>query len=120
VLDGITLAEVVEERSRIAMQVLVGQYRERIIELCRLHHVRRLTILGSALREDFDPEHSDVDFIVEFAPLPLGEYAAAYFDLSEALSRLLARHVDLIEAGTIKNPYLQRTIEADNETLYAA
>jgi uncharacterized protein len=102
------------------MQALVEQYRERIIDLCRLHHVQRLTLFGSALREDFDPERSDVDFIVEFSPLPLGEYATAYFDLSEALSRLFDRHVDLIEAGTIKNPYLQRAIEADNETLYAA
>jgi uncharacterized protein len=34
--------------------------------LCRRFHVRRLDVFGSAARGDFDPEHSDVDFIVEF------------------------------------------------------
>jgi predicted nucleotidyltransferase len=35
-------------------------------ELCRLYHVRRLDIFGSAVRADFDPARSDVDLLVTF------------------------------------------------------
>jgi predicted nucleotidyltransferase len=36
-------------------------------KLCRHHHIRRLSLFGSVLREDFRPE-SDVDMLVEFEP----------------------------------------------------
>ena len=38
-----------------------------IEEFCRKHHIRKLSIFGSYLREDFGPE-SDIDFLVEFDP----------------------------------------------------
>lgn len=41
--------------------------REKIAAFCRQHHVRRLALFGSALREDFGPE-SDIDVLVEFKP----------------------------------------------------
>jgi len=41
--------------------------RERIADFCRRHHVRRLSLLGSVLRDDFRPD-SDVDVLVEFEP----------------------------------------------------
>jgi predicted nucleotidyltransferase len=40
--------------------------REELRALCRRFHVRRLDLFGSAARGDFDPERSDVDFLVEF------------------------------------------------------
>jgi len=39
--------------------------RENIAEFCRKHHIRKLSLFGSVLREDFHPE-SDVDVLVEF------------------------------------------------------
>jgi hypothetical protein len=36
-----------------------------IEEFCRKHHIRKLSIFGSYLRDDFGPD-SDVDFLVEF------------------------------------------------------
>jgi predicted nucleotidyltransferase len=36
-----------------------------LAEFCRRHHIRRLALFGSALRDDFTPE-SDVDVLVEF------------------------------------------------------
>ncbi|MBV8575147.1 MAG: nucleotidyltransferase domain-containing protein [Acetobacteraceae bacterium] len=44
----------------------IEQYREKLRALCRCFHVRRLDLFGSAARGDFDPERSDVDFLVEF------------------------------------------------------
>ena len=41
--------------------------RERIAEFCRRHHIRRLALFGSVLRDDFTPD-SDVDVLVEFEP----------------------------------------------------
>jgi len=41
--------------------------RDRIAEVCRRHHIRRLSLFGSVLRDDFGPD-SDVDVLVEFEP----------------------------------------------------
>jgi len=37
----------------------------RLEETCKRHHIRRLAIFGSSLRDDFGPD-SDVDVLVEF------------------------------------------------------
>lgn len=41
--------------------------RKRLAEFCREHHIRRLALFGSALRDDFGPD-SDIDVLVEFEP----------------------------------------------------
>jgi uncharacterized protein len=38
-----------------------------IAEFCERHHIIRMALFGSVLRDDFGPE-SDVDVIVEFHP----------------------------------------------------
>ncbi|MBI5488126.1 MAG: nucleotidyltransferase family protein [Deltaproteobacteria bacterium] len=38
-----------------------------VAEFCRRHHIRRLSLFGSVLRDDFGPD-SDVDVLVEFEP----------------------------------------------------
>jgi hypothetical protein len=93
---------------------------QQLAELCRRHRVRRLALFGSAVREDFDPRRSDLDFLVEFEALPPGTYADAYFGLLEGLGRLYGRRVDLVEAGSVRNPYMRLEIEARQETVYAA
>jgi hypothetical protein len=94
--------------------------RDQLAELCRRHRVRRLAVFGSARREDFDRGRSDLDFLVEFEALPPGAYARTYFGLLEALKQLYGRPVDLLEAGSVRNPYLRQEIEATQETVYAA
>ena len=43
--------------------------KEEIAGICRRHRVLRLEVFGSTARgADFDPERSDVDFLVEFEP----------------------------------------------------
>jgi len=49
------------------MTVKVATDKRRIEEFCRKHHIRRLSVFGSALRDDFTGE-SDVDVLVEFEP----------------------------------------------------
>jgi len=98
----------------------IEQKREQIAQLCRQFHVRRLALFGSALGRDFDPERSDFDFVVEFESLAPGTYAETYFGLVAALERLLGRRVDLVEEGSVRNPYFRQEIEAEQETVYAA
>jgi uncharacterized protein len=38
---------------------------DRIAEFCQRHRIRRLSLFGSALRDDFTPD-SDVDLLIEF------------------------------------------------------
>lgn len=40
---------------------------DRLADFCRRHGVKRLSVFGSVLREDFGPD-SDVDMLVEFEP----------------------------------------------------
>ena len=41
--------------------------REAVSSFCRRHHITRLALFGSVLRDDFSPD-SDVDVLVEFQP----------------------------------------------------
>jgi uncharacterized protein len=91
-----------------------------LTDLCRRFHVRRMELFGSAAGEGFDPAHSDLDFLVSFEELEPGEYAEAYFGLLEALQDLFQRPVDLVVAGTVKNPYFLAEIEHTRTLLYAA
>ena len=102
------------------MQRIISENREKITELCRAHHVRRLSVFGSAVREDFDPATSDVDLLVEFEELPYPHSVENSWSLKEGLIQLFGRPVDLLRDGSVRNPYLLREIRADQEMLYAA
>jgi predicted nucleotidyltransferase len=93
---------------------------EAIAELCTRYGVARLDVFGSALRDDFRPGESDVDLLVEFAPMDGYAKAVAYFDLLEALEQLLGVEVDLVMTGAVKNRYIARDIERTRQLLYAA
>ena len=94
--------------------------RRKLKAICERRGVERLALFGSALRDDFDPGRSDLDFCVEFQPMTLHEHAESYFGLLEELEDLFARRVDLVEIAAVRNPYLRREIETGQETLYAA
>ncbi|MHB1318298.1 MAG: nucleotidyltransferase family protein [Anaerolineae bacterium] len=49
------------------MSVQIDVPDTRIAEFCRRHGIRRLSLFGSVLRDDFTPD-SDVDVLVEFEP----------------------------------------------------
>jgi predicted nucleotidyltransferase len=102
------------------MQSLLQEQLTEIEALCRRLHVRRLDVFGSAARGDFDPEASDLDFLVEFEALPPVEYADAYFSLREGLESLFGRPVDLVTAASIVNPYFRESVSSSRENVYAA
>ena len=101
------------------MNAAFAHHRPELERLCRNFHVRRLELFGSAATGQYSPA-SDLDFLIEFAPLPRGAYADAYFGLREALERLFGRPVDLVVASAIKNPYFRQSVEQTKVLLYAA
>lgn len=104
----------------MSVQPFILQRREQVAELCRRTRARRLGVFGSAVRADFDPDRSDLDFLVEFEPVPPAEYAEAFFRLKDGLEQLFGRPVDLLTPDAMRNPWLRRRIAAEREDLYAA
>jgi predicted nucleotidyltransferase len=102
------------------MTPILEEHMADVLALCGLYRVRRLAAFGSATGSGFDPQASDVDLLVEFAPLEPAEHADCYFGLLHALEDLLARPVDLVERGPIRNPYLLAAIEESEVVLYEA
>ncbi|MFN7137101.1 MAG: nucleotidyltransferase family protein [Thermomonas sp.] len=94
-------------------------HRAEIEVVCRRHHVRKLELFGSAARGQAGMG-SDYDFLVEFAPLPPGGYADAYFGLLEDLQKLLDSPVELVVERAIRNPYFRQAVQAHREPVYAA
>ena len=88
--------------------------------LCLTYGVQRLDRFGSASTGLYDPDESDLDFLVEFVPEALEAYADAYFGLLEALSRPFGRPVDLVVESAIKNPYLIESVEQTRTPIYEA
>lgn len=87
--------------------------------LCRRHHVRRLSLFGSAVREDFRPD-SDVDLLVEFEP-GTSPGLGGMSELREELSALFGgRKIDLATPAILRNPHRRSSIERDLETVYEA
>jgi hypothetical protein len=98
----------------------IEEHRAELVELCRRHHVIRLSLFGSATRDDFDPERSDLDFLVEFEPQPPGGYADSFFGLLESLESLFGCSIDLVVASAIRNPYFRQSVDQTKSLLYAA
>ena len=99
----------------------IEQKRHEIQRLCRKYNVRKLVVFGSAAQGDFDPEHSDIDFLVIFDERPCVAYANAYFGLWEDLERLFQRPIDLMTESGLTNPFLRKEVEKSQQAvLYAA
>jgi predicted nucleotidyltransferase len=99
---------------------IVERSRSAIIELCRRFGVRRLDLFGSAATERFDPDRSDLDFLVEFEEPFIGGFSSPYFGLLKALQDLFQRDIDLVLERNLINPYRRRRILAEKLPLYPA
>jgi predicted nucleotidyltransferase len=99
---------------------ILAEHQPTIEALCRRYHVRRLDAFGSVLRDDFDPEHSDVDLLVEYDPAYGTPSLKEYFGFRDALSELLGRPVDLVMTGAVRNPIIKADIDATRSPIYAA
>ncbi|WP_019623740.1 nucleotidyltransferase family protein [Thioalkalivibrio thiocyanoxidans] len=103
------------------MHPLIEQHRSALESVCRDFGVSRLDVFGSAARgEDFDPERSDVDFLVEFGPDQTRLSLDKFLGLRRELSDILGRPVDLVTPESVSNPYVLADIERTREAVHAA
>jgi predicted nucleotidyltransferase len=106
------------------MHPLIDTKRMEIAAICRQFQVRRLEVFGSAARgNDFDPDRSDADFLVEFEPDSTRRPLEGFVGLQDSLSDVLGRPVDLLERGTVersRNYIRRRRILAEAQPVYVA
>ena len=104
-----------------ALPQIVTEHLGEVRALCEKYSIRKLTIFGSAVKGTFDPEKSDLDFVVELIPHvdPVVE-GRKYLQFWEALEALFGRSVDLVSLDEIKNPYVAASIRRSQLQLYAA
>jgi predicted nucleotidyltransferase len=91
--------------------------RQRVADFCRRHHVRRLALFGSVLRDDFGAD-SDVDILVEFETGHTPGFALV--TLEDELSAMVGRKVDLHTPGSLSRYFRDRVVgEAQDQYVQA-
>lgn len=96
---------------------IVDQNIESIKSICSQHYVDTLYLFGSHARGEQNSP-SDIDLMVNFKVVPKKQYFENFLSLKNQLESLLKKPVDLLEAQTLKNPVLLRTINKDKLLVY--
>ncbi len=99
------------------MIALISDNQTAIAALCRDFGIRKLEVFGSATTDAFDPDRSDVDFIVDLGGYERG-VAKRFMRFADALEALLGRKVDLITEEQIQNPYFRYAVNQQRVTIY--
>lgn len=91
----------------------------KIIELCKRFHVRKLWVFGSILTNRFS-DRSDIDLCVDFdwENIPLLDAADNFFDFQYALEALFGRRVDLTDDSAVRNPYFREELNEKRRLIY--
>lgn len=95
---------------------------DQIVAACERWKIIELSLFGSVLRDDFQPDSSDIDMLVVFHP----EAHWTLFDLvdiEDDFKKILGREVDLIERGSIEqshNHLRKNEILSSLRMIYAA
>lgn len=96
--------------------VRVDLPQDRIREYCAKQPIRRLSVFGSAARNELTPE-SDIDLLVEYLPdAPVGYFSMARH--MRELSEIVGRPVDLCTRNGLKD-YIRREVDASARLIYA-
>ena len=90
--------------------------KKKIGAFCKKHHIKRLSLFGSALRDDFNPE-SDVDILVEFDQEHIpGLIRLAGIEIE--LTEILGHKVDMRTAQDLSR-YFREEVLTSAEVQYA-
>jgi len=92
------------------MIALIEDNREAIAALCRQYGVRRLAVFGSAVTGAFDPDRSDIDFVVDIGDFD-DRVGWRFMGLIVALEDLMGRRVDVVTEPVTKH-WLRDEIQA--------
>jgi hypothetical protein len=100
----------------IASSISVDQ--ANLSDFCRQHGIVKLSLFGSASRDDFDAARSDVDLLVEFAP-GVSRSLFKLVRLEHDLEQIFHRPVDLTTPGSLSR-YFRDEVLAAAVVLYDA
>jgi len=109
----------IERDKNMAIQIDIS--RDKIEAFCQRNHIRRLSLFGSVLRDDFGPD-SDVDVLVEFEQGQEPDLMALVSIESE-LADILGHKVDMVERESVEqsqNYIRRRHILQSVEAVYVA
>jgi predicted nucleotidyltransferase len=95
---------------------IIEEQKDVIAKICVQLRVKRLDLVGSAARADFQPERSDIDVLVEFEGVE--RLFDRYFELKVRLEEELGRQVDVIQDSAVRNPYVRESLEQDRVRIY--
>jgi uncharacterized protein len=105
----------------VEMHPDVARHLTDIQALCREFGVQRMEIFGSAVTDEFDPERSDVDFIVTYPEgYDFGSWGGRVMELEEQLSIILQRDVDVVFNKPFRNRFFAREVERTRQDIYDA
>jgi hypothetical protein len=96
----------------------IKDYKQVIDKICEDLRVKHLDLVGSASRQDFQSERSDIDVLVEFEGID--RLFDRYFELKRRLEEQFGRQVDVIQESGVKNPYVRKNLNRDKVRLYAS
>jgi predicted nucleotidyltransferase len=96
---------------------VIEKYDKEITTICVKHKVNKLYVFGSLLTNKFN-EHSDIDFVVDFEPIELLDYADNFFDFKFSLQDILKYPIDLIEEKALKNRYFIAALNKQKQLIY--
>lgn len=89
-----------------------------LAEFCKKHHIKKLSLFGSVLRDDFRPD-SDIDFLVEFEEGQTPGFFTIY-DMEIELSSLFSgRKIDFKTSDDLSR-YFRSEVLSRCEICYAA
>lgn len=89
-----------------------------LASICRRFKIARLSFYGSVLRDDFDPDRSDVDVLVQFAA-DADKSLFALVDIQDALTALFGRQAHICTEGSLSR-YFRQDVMRQAEVQYDA
>jgi uncharacterized protein len=81
--------------------------KDRLAEYCRRHHIKKLLLFGSVLRDDFRTD-SDIDVLVEFEAGHVPGFAI--IDMENELSKLVRHKIDLRTKGDLSRYFREQVV----------
>ena len=103
----------------MSMHPTVEQHLDEIRAAAERYGVEKLEIFGSAMTPEFDPERSDVDFIVHYPEgYEYGPFGKRLFDLEEEITAILGREAQLVMTKALNKDHFRESANRTRMTIY--
>ncbi|MGC4106290.1 MAG: nucleotidyltransferase domain-containing protein [Thermomicrobiales bacterium] len=99
---------------------IIREHLDAIVALARAYEVERLEVFGSVMTDRFDPDRSDIDFLVTYPEdYEYGPFLARFQYLERDLGEAVERDVDLVMNSPSLRERFRRSIASTRQVLYA-